>query len=304
MPDVSIITINYNQSELTRNFVDSLIQFTPSEITYEIIVIDNCSEIEDYNTLKKLLNPYQLKLLRSTKNVGFGGGNMLGVQHATGDYFAFINNDVLFLEDCFSNLITFMKARPDIGVVGPQMLDGDLNPSYSFDHFHGIRKLIFGTRMVEMTSKVVKREKKKYNTTFKVDLVLGSFMFFNAKAFAAIGGFDTSIFFYYEEMDVCYRLKKIGYHSFLNPTTSYIHLEGGSTKPQYKIKKERNLSRLYVLRKNHNYLKYTIIRFYFIVKWFFKSLVKFKNFDMFIILIKGSYTENSLKHKQKICAGK
>jgi GT2 family glycosyltransferase len=300
MIDVSIISINYNNSNLTKNFIESIVKFTSKSIRYEIIIVDNCSELGDFENLKNILAPFDLKIIRSKINLGFGGGNMLGVQHATGRYFAFINNDVLFVEDSLSSLKDFMEVHPKIGIVGPQQLDVDSNPVYSFDHFHGIRKLLFGTKMVEMTSKATKRRKIKYNSIFPVDLVLGSFMFFKSDVFAAIGGFDTNIFFYYEEMDICYRAKKIGYTSFLNPTTSYIHLEGSSTKAKYIIKKERNLSRLYILKKNHNYIKYSIIRFYFLTKWLFKSIINYKNFDLVFDIIKGSYSESSLKHQQKI----
>lgn len=300
MFDVSIITINYNNSDLTKKFIDSVIEFTPTSINYEIILVDNCSEIKDYNNLIHILDGYKLKIIKNNINAGFNGGNMLGVQYATGNYLAFINNDVLFIEDCFSNLISFLKENSNVGVVTPQQLNIKKEPVHAFDHFHGIRKSLFGTRFVEFTSSKPKRRKIKYNSIFKVDLVLGSFMFFNKKAFTQIGGLDTNIFFYYEEMDICYRLKKSGYDSFLNAKTSYIHDEGSSTKAKYIIKKERNLSRLYVLRKNHNYIKYTIIRFYFLSKWFFKSIFNPKYFDLVLIILKGNYTESSLKHKQKI----
>lgn len=300
MSDISIITINYNQSELTKNFVDSVIKHTPLTVSYEIIIVDNCSKIEDYKNLKNILKEYDVNIIRSKINTGFGGGNMFGVQFATGNYLAFINNDVLFIEDCLSSLKTFLKENKKIGVVTPQQLNINKEPVYTFDHFHGIRKLLFGTRFVELTSNKMKRRKIKYNSIFSVDLVLGSFMFFNKNSFNEIGGFDTNIFFYYEEMDLCYRLKKIGYSSFVNPTTSYIHDEGRSTKVKYTIKKERNISRLYVLRKNHNYFKYTIIRFYFLLKWFFKSIFKPKYFNLVSIILKGAYTENSLKHQQEV----
>jgi len=299
MPSISIITINYNQSELTKKFVDSVIKYTPSPVNYEIIIVDNCSEVNDFENLKDILKNYNVNIIRSNINTGFGGGNMFGVQFATGNYLAFINNDVLFIEDSLSSLKSFLNGNKKIGVVTPQQLNINQEPVYTFDHFHGIRKLLFGTKFVELTSKKVKRKKIKYTSIFPVDLVLGSFMFFNKKAFSEIGGFDTNIFFYYEEMDVCYRLKKNGYASFVNATTAYIHDEGRSTKAHYNIKKERNISRLYVLRKNHNYIKYSIIRFYFLIKWVLKSIFKPMYFDMVLIILKGAYTESSLKHQQK-----
>lgn len=299
--DISIIAINYNSSHFTSGFVRSIIQYTPPNISFEIIIVDNCSKIEDYNNLIHILDPYKktVKIVRSNINLGFGGGNMLGTQFASGKYLAFINNDVLFLEDCFTSMINFLKNNPKTAVVSPQILDKDQKPAYSFHYFHGIRKVILGSWAVEINKKN-KREKKLYTQAISVDCIQGCFMFFNREAFSEVGGFDTNIFLYHEEMDICYRLNQKGYTSILVPSTKFIHLEGESTIKNYNIKKERYLSKLYVLRKNHNYLKYSIIRFYYLILWFFKSIFTPKYIDFFFIIWKGAYLENSMKHKQKI----
>jgi len=299
MLDISIITINYNQSNLTRDFIESVLKFTPKNIRYEIIVVDNCSEREDYKNLLHILTPFRLTIVRSVINIGFGAGNMLGVQHASGKYIAFINNDVLFIEDCFSSLIQFLKTNPTVGVAIPQQLDRNKQPTYSFDFNHGIRRLIFGMGFINFF-KTVKRKKKFYTEPVSVDFIQGCFMFFDNNAFAKVGGFDTNLFLYYEEMDICHRLKQKGFSSYFVPITKFIHLEGESTSKNFIIKKELNISRLYVLRKNHNYLKYTIVRFYFLVKWFLKSLFNPLYFKLVFIIFKGAYTENSMKHQQKI----
>jgi len=300
--DVSIISINYNNSQLTLDFVRSVIKHTPSSITYEIIIIDNCSKIEDYNKLKRLLNNFNnnLKIIRSNINTGFGGGNMLGVQHAKGTYLAFINNDILFTEDCFSSLKSFMENNTNTGVVTPQQLNRHKKPTSCFDYFHGIRKELFGRWMVELTSKKVKREAKLYQKTVCADFIQGCFMFFDAQKFANVGGFDTNVFLYYEEMDICFRLKQNGYTSCLFPATTFIHLHGESTANDYLIKKELQLSKLYIIRKNNLYVKYSVIRFYTLIKIFFKSIFKPKYWNLFFIIITGKYLEHSLKQKQKI----
>jgi len=299
MPDISIITINYNQSLLTKNFVDSVIEYTPSTISYEIIIVDNCSEIADYKNLKTIFKNYNIKIIRSNINTGFGGGNMIGAQKATGKYLAFINNDVLFIEDSFTPLINYMKNNLKVGVLAPQQLDRNENPAYSYDYNHGLRRLLLGSWAIDLFKKR-KRKRILHKTPFSVDFIQGCFMFFDSNKFTKVDGFDTNIFLYYEEMDICNRLKQKGYSSFFVPLTRFIHLEGESTKKSYEIKKELNLSRLYVSKKNHSPLKYQIIRFYFLIKWLFKSIFKPKYFDMVLIIIKGAYTKNSLKHQQKI----
>ncbi len=300
--DISIISINYNNSNLTLDFVESVIQKTPSSITYEIIIVDNCSKIEDYKQLKKLLSSYTnyVTIVRSNINTGFGGGNMFGTQYASGNYLAYINNDILFTEDCLSSLKGFMETNPKVGVATPQQLNRDKKPTSCFDYFHGVRKELLGRWAVEITSKRVKREDKFYKDTVTADFIQGCFLFFDAQKFAGIGGFDTNLFLYYEEMDVCYRLKQQGYTSCLYPKTSFIHLHGESTPNNYLIKKELKLSQLYILRKNNHYIKYTIIRFYIAVKLFFKSIFKPRYWNLFFIVLAGKYLENSLKQQQKI----
>ncbi len=300
--DVSIISINYNNSQLTLDFVKSIIQHTPPSITYEIIIVDNCSKIEDYSNLKSILNKFTdvVKVVRSTINTGFGGGNMFGTQYASGKYLAYVNNDIIFIEDCFSSLIWFMENNPDAGTSTPQQLNRDKEPTYSFDYFHGIRKNLLGRWAVELTSNKVKREKKQYTKPVSADFIRGCFMFFDANKFAEIGGFDTNLFLYYEEMDVCFRLKQKGYNSYLYPQTKFIHLDGESTTKNYLISKELKISRLYILRKNHNYIKYLIIRFYMLIRTIFKSFFKPQYWDLAYIILTGKYLENSLKQQQKI----
>ena len=300
--DISIITINYNNYLLTLNFIESILKFTSTKISYEIIVVDNCSKIEDYNLLKNNLTKYKknIRLVRSNINTGFGGGNMYGTLFAKGEYLAFINNDILFTEDCLTSLLKYMIENPDVGVSTPQQLNRHQKPVSCFDYYHGVRKELFGRRFIELTSKKTKRENKLYTKTVTVDFLQGCFMFFDTHKFAEIGGFDTNLFLYFEEMDVCYRLEKKGYTSVLVPETKFIHLHGKSTAKNYLIKKELKISQLYIIRKNYSYLKFSIIRLIMLVKTFFKSIFKPNYWSLFIIILCGTFIENSLKQKQKM----
>ncbi len=301
--DISIITINYNTSNLTLNLVKSIIEQTAKNISYEIIIVDNCSKIEDYKNLKKILSEYSnnVTIVRSNINTGFGGGNMIGAQNTKGKYLAFINNDIIFIEDCFTSLIDFMENNKNAGVITPQQINEKNEPANYFDYFCGLRTMFLGRWAVELTSNKIKRRKILYKNPVLADLISGCFMFFDSQIFLEVEGFDTNIFLYYEEMDICYRLKKKGYLSYLVPKTKFIHLQGGSTKLiNYDKQKENKISKLYVLRKNHNYLKYFLIKLFLLFKYSFKGIVKPIYWDYFKIIFTGKYLENSLRHKQKV----
>ena len=214
MIDVSCIIINYNTTQYTVDCVKSIINTTSKNLLYEIIVIDNASEPDHYKTLELELSKLDSKiilLVRSKQNVGFGAGNMLGVQYGSPcKYYAFINNDTLQVSnDCLIHLKEFMEHHPDAGVCSPQMLDEHKQFRVTIDHFSSIQREIFRRPLLEfLFPKTYLNRKKIYDQPTKVHYVQGSFMFINAKDFNEIGGFDTNLFLYYEESDVCRKLLK------------------------------------------------------------------------------------------------
>lgn len=301
--DISVITINYNNAMLTVNFVKSVIAVTSSRLNYEIIVVDNASSKDDFAILNEGLNGEDdVRIIKSKINLGFGGGNMLGVQQASGRYLAFINNDIVFKEDCLNSLFLFMNENKNVGVVTPQQLNKDGSPVSCFDYFHGIRKEILGRKFVELFfhKSRDRRENKQYTKTCFADFIQGSFMFFDGNSFAQVGGFDTNIFLYYEEMDICFRLKKEGFRSCLHPETTFLHYHGVSTGKNFSIKKELQISYLYVIKKNYSYLKYLTIKSIVLFKLFFKSIVSPRYFELFFMILTESYLQKSLKLQQKI----
>ena len=122
MFEVAVIIINYNSSDYTLQCVNSIIEKTNSELNYQIVIVDNASEMEDFLQLQSNINSISfenLSLHRSKINTGFGGGNMFGVQFANAEYYAFVNNDSLFNNDCLSIIKTEMQNNPNLGICGP-----------------------------------------------------------------------------------------------------------------------------------------------------------------------------------------
>jgi len=303
--EVSIIIINYNSSEFTLKCVASVLEKTTEKLDYEILIVDNASKKEDLDTLKSSLsnlNSDRVQLFSSRINTGFGGGNMYGVQHAIGDYYLFLNNDTLLINDCISICYDFLKNTSNASSCGGQIFNEEEEKQVSFDHFTSFWREVFGKQFVEkLFSKPNRR--KEYSKPISVDYVNGSFLFFKAEDFNSVGGFDTNIFLYFEESDICHRLKKMNKKTYFVPEASYLHYQGksiGKASVPIDIKIELKTSMFYVIRKNYGYFHYQILRLFFIIRYGLTSLIKPKYFKLFTRILIGLPLSKSLKHKQTI----
>lgn len=304
MFDIAIILINYNSSQHSINCIESIVKKTSSTINYQIIIVDNCSLQEDYSKLEAFCNATNLQnlhLCRNNVNSGFGAGNMYGVQFSSAKYLAFINNDTLFKNDCLGIIKEEFDTNASIGIAGAQAFDEHDKFMVSLDHFASPAREIAGRNFLELINKkVYPKRKREYTKPLKVNFVPGSFMFLRSNDFFEIGGFDTNIFLYYEETDLCKRLKNISKDAYLVPTASFIHFHGASTEKSLGIKKELKISLLYVIRKHYGFFGFKSVQIFLVTKYFFSSIFKPKNWPLFVLTLGGAPISKSLKLKQKI----
>ena len=298
MKDVAVIIINYNTAKYTLECVASVYSKTRDSVDFRVIVIDNNSEPEDFQLLKNGLKSYKnLHLHRSPINTGFGGGNMLGVQFSKAKYLLFLNNDAFFENDCLKILWNYMESNQEVGVSTAQNYDENGNHVISFDHDKGLRKLLFGRSFLEkINPEKFPKRKKEYSEPVKVNYVNGAFMFFRTSVFEKVGGFDNNIFLYFEEMDICHRMRNINKSAMLVPEAKITHYQGVSTGVSKIISKEGLISYFYVIKKNYNYLKYSLIRLYYSLTF----LIKPKKWFMLGLVLRGVPLSESLKQKQKL----
>ncbi len=305
MFDIAVILINYNSSEHSINCIRSIIEKTSKNLNYQIIITDNCSEKEDYLKLKSFCeenNFPNLELHRSNINTGFGGGNMFGIQFAKAQYLAFLNNDTLLKNDCFSILKNALENNPNIGIAGAQAYKENGEFMISLDHFASPIRETLGRNFLEFIDATnYPKRKKEYTQPLKVNFIPGSFMFVRAIDFYEIGGFDTAIFLYYEETDLCKRLEKKSKFAYLIPEAEFIHYHGASTEQRsLVIKKELKISLLYIIRKHYGFFGHKIVQCFLVIKYFFSSLFKPKNWSVFFLILAGAHLSKSLKNQQKI----
>lgn len=297
MYDVAIIIINYNSTDYTLKCIEAVEGKTFRGLAYKVIVVDNNSELSEYKKLKENFpDRHHISLHRSDINTGFGGGNMIGAQHADASYFLFLNNDAMLLNDALGILKNFMDTHPKVGVCTAQNYDENGQFVASFDHNKGLLRLLFGRGFLEKTNpKKYPKRKQEYSEPLQVDWVNGAFLYFRKEAFQIIGGFDTNIFLYYEEMDLCHRLKKNGYKTMLVPEAKILHYQGVSIGKSKVINKEAYLSYLYVMKKNYGLAKKLLIKLYLSLALLFKP----KKWYLIPTILWGSIFKDSLRQQQK-----
>lgn len=299
MVEISIIIINFNSSDYTIQCIESIFDKTSKEVAFEIIIVDNKSEMSDFQNLKdhcKSLNYANLYVYQNSENSGFGGGNMIGFNKAKGQFVAFLNNDILFKNDCLSILSDRLKLSPEIGVCAPTTYTSQAKILPTLDFFTSPLKVIFGRKIYKyFRPKEYNIRNIKLDQPTKGDFVSGSFMMLTYKNFKEIGGFDTHIFLYHEETDLCKRLKKINLSAVCEPKAECIHFHGASTPKSIKIKAELKRSLLYVIKKHYGNLSYVLIHFYLFCSYLTKVIVKPKYFYLIKQLLRPISLNSSTK---------
>jgi GT2 family glycosyltransferase len=298
MFDVAIIIVNYNTAKYTLECIHAIREQSQSNATYQVVVVDNNSELEDYKQLSTNFPQQENFVLhRSPINTGFGGGNMLGLPHANARYLLFLNNDAMLLNDCLQILTHYMDIHSKVGVCTAQNYDEHNKFVPSFDHNKGLRRLLFGRGFLEkLNASRYPKRKQEYTESLEADWVNGAFLFFRTEAFEKVGGFDTSIFLYWEEMDICHRLKENGYKSTLVPEAKVLHYQGVSTGTSKVLSKESYSSYLYVIKKNYGFIKWWLVRLYLTLA----LLVKPKKWYLLSTVLDCNPMTHSLKQQQKV----
>src|ERR1035437_2164849 len=210
---VSIIIVNYKVKQELFACISSIYSSKPTT-SFEIIVIDN----DEKNVIEKeLLKLFpHVKYIKSPSNLGYGRGNNLGVKFATGDYLFFLNPDTALLDNAVDVLVNFLDNNNKSAIVAPLLLDKNNKPY----EFQGNLELtpLRGIVVLSFLSKVFPRIFNKYwitnsnkNEIKEVYSVPGTAFVIKKDIFYRIGKFDEDFFLYFEEHDICKRVKDEGY---------------------------------------------------------------------------------------------
>ncbi len=251
---ISIITINFNGLTDTCELIDSI----PFNDEMEVIVVDNASSQDEACIIAERYP--QVKVIRSPRNLGFAGGNNLGIKEAKGKYILLINNDTYFKEFKIDPLIERLESSDKIGLVCPKLRFAWGNNPIQFAGYTPLSEVTVRNQAIGFGEE----DHGQYNTAHPTPYAHGAAMLIKREAIAKVGLMPECFFLYYEELDWSMMFNRAGYKIWYDPACTVYHKESqttGQNSPLRTYYITRN--RLLFVKRNfkgiNKYLSYTYL---------------------------------------------
>lgn len=216
---LSVITVNYNGLNDTCPLIDSI----PSEENIEVIVVDNASLNDEATTIQARYP--QVKVIRSKNNLGFAGGNNLGIKAAQGKYLFLVNNDTIFKDFNVQTLIDRLKSSPNIGVVCPKIRFAWDNNPIQFTGYTPLTRITIRNKSIGFGEE----DNGQYENPHPTPYAHGAAMMLKREVVDKVGLMPECYFLYYEELDWSMMITRAGYEIWYEPACTIYHKESQST---------------------------------------------------------------------------
>lgn len=259
MKSVSIITVNFNQHQVNIDFLNS-ITANPSQYKVEVIFVDNGSENE-YESVYKEIFP-DLIYVRSALNLGFAGGNNLGIKVATSDYLLLLNNDTEITPNMIDIMVDEMEQNLNIGILSPLILYFD-EPTVI--QYAGFTKMNYLTaRNSDIGNLDIDQGQYKFDSR-ETAYCHGAAMMCRRATLEKVGLMAENYFLYYEELDWCEQFLKAGLKVWFTGKAKIYHKESMSVGKESAIKTYfMTRNRMLFIRRNTGYLNTFFFSLYYV----------------------------------------
>jgi GT2 family glycosyltransferase len=255
MTNVSVVIVNYNSGRFLELCVNSVCR---SDCLLEIIVVDNASTDGSADFLDNLMaNDVSLQVIRNEENLGFAVAINRGVGYSKSENILFLNPDCLVFPHTIRLLSGELDADSSAGIVGGLVFNFDgseqrgcrrREPTLARSLDKTFRRRTFTTELnqVDMTDEPLPEKR------IRVDAVSGSFLMIRRTTFSDVGGMDEDFFLHFEDLDLCHRVRDVGWKVMFVPDISIFHFQGGSSKHlSLRVSWEKHRSMWRYQRKHH-----------------------------------------------------
>lgn len=251
--DLSVVIVNYQTFELTKNTINSILKYS-YPFSLEIIVVDNASGDDSLSRLKDCFKD-NVTFIASAENNGFAAGNNQALEIANGKYVLLLNSDTIVWEDTLENVYGYMEGHADVGAAGCRVVleNGDLDKACKRT-FPNVKNSFFRLFHIPTKSK-----DDNYNLddlpddeVYEIDCLTGAFMFIRKEALDEVGFLDETFFMYGEDIDLCFRIKEAGWKIVYYGKSKITHFKGASSKKQKSKLIYEFYRAMYVYYKKHH----------------------------------------------------
>lgn len=254
-PLVSILIVTYNSEDVLPACLESIAAYPPAS-DWEVLVVDNASTDA---TLALIAERFGwVRLVDNHENLGFAAANVLAANHAKGELLLLLNPDTVVLPGSLDALIGALLADPARQVAGACLLQADGAPGTAWGDFPTLGWALANTAPLGRLGLKPRGRTRMGQTcaglaeVTEVDWVSGAALLVRRSAWDAVGGMDPGYFLYYEETDLCRRIKQQGGSVVIVPHARIEHLEGaivGSLSARQYLWSTQSLIRF--LRRNN-----------------------------------------------------
>lgn len=293
--DLSIVIVNWNVRDLLRDCLRS-IDAGRGLLTIEVIVVDSASTDGSVEMMRDEFPG--VRLVACAENVGFPRGNNIGLAEAVGKHLLLLNPDTVVVGDALPVMVEYLKAHPDIGALGPQLLNPDGSIQSSRRRFPTTLTAFIESTWLEGIAPGVLRRYYALDlpddATADVDWVTGACIMTPCKVYEEIGGLDEAYFMYSEELDWCRRIKQAGWRVVYYPDAQVIHHVGKSSE-QAVTARHINFQRakLRYFRKFHGRLTAAVLRVFLLAVYLWQIVLEG---------VKGMLGNNPTLRRQRVRA--
>lgn len=245
---ISVLIVSWNVRDELRLCLESIGRAQKNSVhEYEVIVVDNASIDKSAQMVSSLFPA--VKLIRNDTNVGFAAACNQAATIARGKYLLFLNPDTILSNDGVDPLCKFLDEQPNVGIVSPKLIydDGEIQPSVRRYPTPWIMFLLL-TKLSRFVSGTISWRRYMYaNFNYlslrSVEQVMGAAMLMPRSVFESVGGFDSGFFIWFEEVDLCKRIRDACYLVFFNPIVSVVHARSRSFSKQSILWRQKQFSR-------------------------------------------------------------
>lgn len=268
--ELSIIVVSFNTRDILVSCIKSIKKYTRG-IDYEVVVVDNGSADGSAAAAEEL----GAKVIENKKNLGFAAANNQGFKKSSGEFVLFLNSDTELKDNVLGEMVEWMRGRSKVGVATCGLNNKDGSMQATGGYFPTLAR-VFSWMVIQdfpFVDSIIKPFHPFHSKSFfakgvnfyksprQLDWVTGAFLLTRKKVLKNVGDWDESYFMYVEEVDLCYRIRKLGYQVWYLPNWKIVHLGGASSKTsELPLTSEyKGIKRFY--KKFYPSWQYPIVRF-------------------------------------------